>query len=254
MNSPWAHPVEVKKPEPAATVVRPLVRAKRIETPPPLTAVPVDETAANGPGTTWRNVTRTIAATSCVLCLIGVTLAASASTDLIWLFLFIVCLGVCSATWLPRQKLVAAVVFVPLATWVTWCMATVEQVDRFVLDGWQYRTVRSPWTQKRLTETRTKTIDGFDYELRTTFQNGEWASTDAALTKGSILAELPQDRKSTKAHGPMSESLKRHGKWEFTDVDWTSVDAADWNDLTVTLWYWYGEEVTEGEWALRSKK
>lgn len=40
-------------------------------------------------------------------------------------------------------------------------------------------------------------------------------------------------------HGAMSETGKLHGMW--TSVDYTTLK-------TTHDWYWYGEEITEGEW------
>lgn len=45
------------------------------------------------------------------------------------------------------------------------------------------------------------------------------------------------------AEGDFSESGKQHGQWTYVDDDWK---------VTHT-WYWYGEEITEGEWYLRNK-
>ena len=51
--------------------------------------------------------------------------------------------------------------------------------------------------------------------------------------------------------GPMSASGKPHGEWENQDL------RAGWWDLPgrgeSKTWYWYGEEITEGEWHLRNK-
>ncbi|MEX0938206.1 MAG: hypothetical protein WDZ59_10145 [Pirellulales bacterium] len=44
--------------------------------------------------------------------------------------------------------------------------------------------------------------------------------------------------------GPMSPSNKPHGHWEH--LNWDTLKLTD-------RWYWYGEEITEGEWHLRNK-
>ncbi len=50
------------------------------------------------------------------------------------------------------------------------------------------------------------------------------------------------------AEGAFSESGKQHGKWRIED---TSLPIKDW---FYDQWFWYGEEVSEGEWHLRSDK
>ncbi|TWT57264.1 hypothetical protein KOR42_06220 [Thalassoglobus neptunius] len=46
--------------------------------------------------------------------------------------------------------------------------------------------------------------------------------------------------------GPLSESGKRHGEWTlFTYRPEFDIQ---------TVWYWYGEEVSEGEWVLRNSQ
>lgn len=45
------------------------------------------------------------------------------------------------------------------------------------------------------------------------------------------------------AHGNISDSGKRHGEWHFG-----AASKGFWSQ-----WYWYGEDVTEGEWHLRNK-
>lgn len=66
-------------------------------------------------------------------------------------------------------------------------------------------------------------------------------------------AEFPFYRSASKltddefwtAEGPMSDSGRMHGKWTFWNLR---------NDArTQPKWYWYGEEITEGEWHLRNK-
>jgi hypothetical protein len=49
-------------------------------------------------------------------------------------------------------------------------------------------------------------------------------------------------RTDTWMHGPVSQTGKAHGKW-------TSRIGASWK----YVWYWYGEQVSEGEWHLRNK-
>ncbi len=44
--------------------------------------------------------------------------------------------------------------------------------------------------------------------------------------------------------GPRSESGKPHGQWH--SVSWDPFHSED-------EWYWYGEEISEGEWHLRNK-
>jgi len=46
------------------------------------------------------------------------------------------------------------------------------------------------------------------------------------------------------AEGPLAGSGKQHGEWNF--VYWHPFRAE-------RRWYWYGDEITEGEWHLRDK-
>lgn len=50
--------------------------------------------------------------------------------------------------------------------------------------------------------------------------------------------------KDLHCEGGMSESNKPHGKWKYTCFE------PFWKK---EVWYWYGEEITEGEWHLRNK-
>ena len=45
--------------------------------------------------------------------------------------------------------------------------------------------------------------------------------------------------------GPMTATNKPHGHW--TGFLWSDFESRDY-------WYWYGDEVTEGEWNLRNRK
>lgn len=47
--------------------------------------------------------------------------------------------------------------------------------------------------------------------------------------------------------GPMTETGKLHGQWTVIDI---SGPVEEW---TRHEWYWYGEQITEGEWHLRNK-
>lgn len=52
------------------------------------------------------------------------------------------------------------------------------------------------------------------------------------------------------AEGPLSESGKLHGHWVVNVLDNSDEDL---NLETVHGWFWYGEEITEGEWHLRER-
>ena len=46
------------------------------------------------------------------------------------------------------------------------------------------------------------------------------------------------------SHGPMAGNGRLHGEWI----------GIEWHDSNITHeWYWYGEEITEGEWHLRNR-
>lgn len=47
--------------------------------------------------------------------------------------------------------------------------------------------------------------------------------------------------------GPMSASGKPHGEWE--QFDWSKRGS----DYHQRVWFWYGDEISEGEWHLRSR-
>ena len=44
---------------------------------------------------------------------------------------------------------------------------------------------------------------------------------------------------------------KKHGRWEITS--W-SLSNPSVTFIIQHKWYWYGEEITEGEWIVRTKK
>ena len=46
------------------------------------------------------------------------------------------------------------------------------------------------------------------------------------------------------ADGPVSDSGKPHGEWDLLFLD---------EFKSVKWWYWYGEQITEGEWHLRNQ-
>lgn len=48
-------------------------------------------------------------------------------------------------------------------------------------------------------------------------------------------------------HGPLTQSGKSHGEW-------TVVHSVDGKVNVLTFWYWYGDQISEGEWALRNKQ
>jgi len=50
------------------------------------------------------------------------------------------------------------------------------------------------------------------------------------------------------AHGPMSPSGKRHGEWTFF---FHGDD--DTPPRLMASWYWYGEQISEGDWHLRNR-
>lgn len=59
----------------------------------------------------------------------------------------------------------------------------------------------------------------------------------------SMVTHNEAGEKAAQWSGEMSESGKPHGKWHITYFP--SYDSRD-------LWFWYGEEITEGEWHTRT--
>jgi len=52
------------------------------------------------------------------------------------------------------------------------------------------------------------------------------------------------------SQGPMTDTGKPHGKWSWTNLDW---DAKPFESKQGIKFYWYGEELSEGNWHLRNK-
>jgi hypothetical protein len=63
----------------------------------------------------------------------------------------------------------------------------------------------------------------------------------------SRTSDVPRYRKivgeDSRAEGPMAGDFKPHGKWRISLP----------SGAQQTSWYWYGEEITEGEWHLRNR-
>ena len=90
----------------------------------------------------------------------------------------------------------------------------------------------------------TRTSTWFDDDGLTMYvdQYGRWNKTvqHREITKHTETLDL-----ISRAAGPMSESGQPHGQWEITIYEP--------NFHSETVFFWYGDSVSEGEWRTRSK-
>jgi hypothetical protein len=77
------------------------------------------------------------------------------------------------------------------------------------------------------------------------FTDYGWRGTATPFYRKIRVGEYPH---AYLAEGALTESSKRHGPWKTTD--WPEGGHLHVSDE----WYWYGEEITEGEWHLRNDK
>ncbi len=88
---------------------------------------------------------------------------------------------------------------------------------------------------------------GFDLELRgqkhTVYHDSRWRWSGAIYWRDFTV--YGRNGEPFSSQGPMSTTNKPHGHW--TEFSWSDFETHD-------RWYWYGDEVTEGEWHLRNRK
>jgi hypothetical protein len=81
------------------------------------------------------------------------------------------------------------------------------------------------------------------YDDRWTSENGT-RFVDSRRRSGALYERYALFPDNGFAHGPMTETGKLHGQWTYSTLGTIGLK---------TRWYWYGEEITEGEWHLRNK-
>lgn len=85
------------------------------------------------------------------------------------------------------------------------------------------------------------------YNERRHRQDGGWEVVTYRNKTGDpfeMFIAFPDDSPIIMASGGLSSSGKYHGEWSYQFNDPPRFE---------TLWYWYGEEITEGEWHLRNQ-
>lgn len=99
---------------------------------------------------------------------------------------------------------------------------------------WENTIDATPWNE---TDSVFETIYYTDTRLR-------WQGDILYRELRTVRFSKDENALSLYAAGPMSASHKQHGHWTSHTYD----------DFPPThTWYWYGEEITEGEWHLRNK-
>jgi len=87
---------------------------------------------------------------------------------------------------------------------------------------------------------------GWDSDLkehdRTVYHDARWRWSDEIYWRELTVWNAAGNERYT-SRGPMTASNKPHGHW--TGFLWSDFK-------TQNHWYWYGDEITEGEWHLRN--
>ena len=152
---------------------------------------------------------------SCVASGSAIIWAVCAEANLTpWDYLAIILssVGLCALIWMIRS-----------AAWAV-------PVSILMLVGW--------WAAYAAMDTRTERWKNDNFEYVDVYSRWGHVHKTRRMT---ILDD--EGKLQSMSSGAMSESGKPHGKWHLTLFP--SFDSSD-------SWYWYGEEITEGEWHTRS--
>jgi hypothetical protein len=86
-------------------------------------------------------------------------------------------------------------------------------------------------------------ISAWRYEVSTT-DDGTKVTDGYRFMQGHAFQRVIESPTGVRLSGPLSESGKPHGHWIALGGDAAGIES---------IWFWFGDRVTEGEWHQRSK-
>lgn len=180
-----------------------------------------------------------------------------APADVISWLVAAIAISVCvwSSAWRFRALLTSITVITLVC--ISWNLAAAAtSTVTYVEDDWEIRETSMRITGKTIEVVKTKIAgENGGSSITHRYEDGKWQSGFATFRFGEGTPSLTDKVLRTESvwhEGPVTQSGKQHGEWSETtpvvDADGTS----HWPRRKLR-WYWYGEEVSEGDWNLRNR-